>query len=79
MPIRKLRGQTYDEIAIVSGESIPTVDGLSIPAHDYIANAYTDGNLTSVTYKAGGASGTTVAVLTLTYDDGGNLLTITKS
>lgn len=55
------------------------VRGLGVPEHDYIANSYTDGNLTGVTYKAGGASGTTVAVLTLTYDGSGNLLTVTKS
>lgn len=54
------------------------VRGLAIPEHDYLSLAYTGADLTSVTYKSGGASGTTVAVLTLTYS-GGNLATVTKS
>jgi len=55
------------------------VQGLEIPAHDYISMSYTDGNVTSVVYKVGGASGTTVATLTLTYDANDNLLTVTRS
>ena len=53
-------------------------------AYDFIALTYvTSGNgigeVETVTYKAGGASGTTVAVLTLTYDSSDNLETITRS
>jgi len=55
------------------------VQGLEIPGHDYISMSYTGGNVTSVVYKMGGASGTTVATLTLTYDVDDNLLTVTKS
>lgn len=53
--------------------------GMNIPAHDYISNTYTNGNLTGVVYKLGGASGTVVATLTLVYDIDGNLSTVTKS
>jgi hypothetical protein len=53
--------------------------GTGIPAHDYISNTYTDGNLTSVAYKSGGAGGVVVATLTLTYDGSGNLLTVARS
>ncbi len=53
--------------------------GLSIPAHDYISNTYTGSNLTQTVFKRGGASGTTVATLTMTYDGSGNLLTVTRS
>ena len=67
------------EIANDSGNPIPTVTGLSIPEHDYISLGYTDGNLTNVTYKQGGSSGTTVGSLTLTYDGNGNLSSVTKS
>ena len=58
---------------------LPTASGLGVPVHDYIANTYTGDNLTEVVFKAGGASGTVVATLTLTYDGSGNLLTVTRS
>lgn len=58
------------------GDAIP---GFAIPEHDYVAMTYSGSNLTTVTYKQGGASGTTVTTLTLTYDGSGNVLTITKS
>jgi hypothetical protein len=54
-------------------------DGLEIPTHDYISNTYTGSNLTTVVFKRGGASGTTVATLTMTYDGSNNLLTVTRS
>lgn len=44
-----------------------SVAGLDIPPHDYIALSYTGSNLTGVVYKTGGASGSTVATLTLAY------------
>ena len=54
--------------------------GLEIPTHDYISNTYDgSGNLTTVTYKRDGASGITVATLTMTYDANDNLLTVTRS
>jgi hypothetical protein len=40
---------------------------------------YTGSDLTEVVYKSGGAGGTVVATLTLTYDGSGNLLTVTRS
>ena len=52
--------------------------GLEIPTHDYIANTYTGANVTTQVYKRGGASGTVVATLTMTYD-GSNLLTVTRT
>lgn len=53
-------------------------------AFDYIALTYvTSGNgvgeIETVTYKSGGAGGTTVATLTLTYDVSDNLATVTRS
>jgi len=53
--------------------------GLAIPTHDYIANTYTGSNLTQTVFRRGGASGTVVATLTMTYDGSGNLLTVTRS
>ena len=37
--------------------------------YDYIGLTYADVNLTSVVYKTGGATGATVATLTLAYTD----------
>ena len=53
--------------------------GLEIPTHDYIANTYSGNNLTVAVFKRGGASGTVVATLTMTYDGSGNVLTVTRS
>jgi hypothetical protein len=66
------------EIKNDAGNPIPTIDGLEIPAHDYIALSYTGENLTGVVYKDGGAGGTTVATLTLVYA-GSQLTSVTKS
>lgn len=55
-----------------------TMAGLNIPIHDYVGCSYTGTNLTGVVFKVGGSTGDTVATLTLTYDGGGNLLTVTK-
>lgn len=54
------------------------VPGFSLPSYDYISLTYTSGNVTGVVYKSGGASGTTVATLTLAYS-GSVLLSVTKS
>lgn len=55
-------------------------NGMGIPAHDYISNTYNgSGNLESVTYKIGGSSGETVAVIEMTYDGSGNLLTVERT
>ena len=67
------------EVKNDSGNPIPTVEGLSIPEHDYIALSYTGANLTGVVYKDGGSGGTTVATLTLAYDGNDNLTSVTKS
>jgi hypothetical protein len=67
------------EIKNDAGNPIPTIEGLSIPTHDYISCTYTGSNLTGVVYKTGGSSGTTVATLTLTYDGSNNLTSVTKS
>ena len=67
------------EIKNDSGNPIPTIQGLEIPAHDYVSMTYTGSNLTGVVYKDGGSGGTTVATLTLAYDGNSNLTSVTKS
>lgn len=59
-------------------ESLQSLVGFEIPPHDYISLGYTGTDLTSVTYKTGGSSGTTVATLTLGYS-GSNLVSVTRS
>ena len=54
------------------------VPGLNIAPYDYVSLSYTGSNLTGVTYKTGGSSGSPVATLTLTYS-GSNLVSVTKS
>ena len=47
----------------------PVLEGLSIPEHDYIKMGYSGSpaQLTSVTYRYGGSSGTIVATVNLYY------------
>ncbi|MDD5108306.1 MAG: hypothetical protein PHC29_02170 [Candidatus Omnitrophica bacterium] len=58
--------------------------GFEIPAFDYIALTYVSsgngqGEIETVTYKKGGVSGTAVAVLTLAYNPGNEIATITRN
>lgn len=63
--------------------------GTALPVHvfnslvkvdyDYVSLSYTGDNLTSVVFKTGGAGGTTVATVTMTYDANDNLLTAALS
>jgi len=60
---------------------VQDIAGLYIPQHDYISispsAAPTDGDQT-ITYKFGGASGSTVATLTVTYV-AGNVSTVVRT
>tara|TARA_R100000234_G_scaffold111190_1_gene84041 strand:- start:539 stop:760 length:222 start_codon:yes stop_codon:yes gene_type:complete len=61
------------------------VEGFSIPPHDFVSMTYAgtgnagDNDPTTITYKDGGSSGTTVATLTLTYAAAGRVATVTRS
>ena len=71
-------GNQTNPVSDVNPLPVNAVEGLDIPLHDYISCSYTGSNLTQVVYKSGGASGTVVATLNLTYDGASNLLTVTK-
>ena len=64
---------------------VQDIAGLYIPPHDFVLIEYRDsapgiGEIGTVTYKSGGASGTTVAALTLAYDSNTNkLVSISKA
>ena len=64
---------------LIGGGDAHISDGFGIPPYDYIANTYTGNNVTTTVYRRGGASGTIVATLTMTYDGSNNLLTVTRS
>ena len=76
----RLQGLTPEDSINPSSETtLAKIPGIAIPLHDYVALSYTGANLTGVVYKIGGAGGTTVATLVLTYDSSDNLLTVTKT
>jgi hypothetical protein len=77
-PIRFIDTDGQSEY-VSAAKPLPIIDGLEIPAHDYIDLSYTGANLTGVVYKDGGSGGTTVATLTLAYDGSNNLISVTKS
>ena len=62
---------------LIGGGDARFSDGFSVPPYDYIDNTYTGTNLTTTVYKRGGASGTVVGTVTMTYDGSDNLLTAT--
>lgn len=69
---------------ITPNNPFPIVEGFDIPIYDYVALAYVAAGaaideIETVTYKAGGSGGTTVATLTLTYNVDGLLATTTKT
>jgi hypothetical protein len=62
---------------------VQDIAGLYIPQHDYVSLTYVAagngvGEIETITYKQGGASGNTVAVVTLTYDANNKVVTLTK-
>lgn len=72
----------YDDDTNAFG--VKNIGDLVKEEYDYIALTYVasgpgSGEIETVTYKTGGASGTTVAVLTLTYDASDRIATITVS
>ena len=82
--IRTLITQNNSEVS--DSNPLPVLDyGQLVPKiYDYIALTYVAsgngvGQIETVTYKTGGVSGTTVAVLTLTYNASNNIETVTRA
>ncbi len=65
-------------LTAVTEFSAKTAGALVPEAFDYVALSYTGSNLTTATYKTGGAGGSTVATLTLAYT-GAQLDSVTKT
>ncbi len=60
-------------------ELVQVTGGMFIPDHDYVGNTYTGSNLTQVQYRRGGATGSIVATLTMTYNVNDDVVTVVKS
>lgn len=60
------------------------IGGFTLTGYDYIALTYVAagngvGEIETATFKTGGAGGTTIATLTLTYNDSNEVATVTKT
>lgn len=78
---RGSKGAVAVELVDPSGNQIAIQSGLITQAYDYVllSNYDAGGNVGTIVFKSGGAAGTIVGTLTLTYDASGNLLTVTKT
>lgn len=60
------------------------IAGFTVTGYDYIALTYVAagngaGEIETATFKSGGAGGTTIATLTLTYNASNEIATVTKT
>ena len=69
--------QRLDVSAAVIGSLVP--DDYDYMALTYVAAGDGAGKVQTVTYKTGGSGGTTVAVLTLTYNTDDKVATVTRT
>lgn len=70
-------GEIVMKTAAVTGNLVP--DDYDFIALTYVAAGNGAGEIETATYKSGGSGGTTVAVLTLTYDSSDRISSITRS
>ena len=83
---------SFKQSILVNGQDVKSTNPLPVlnfgslvpDSYDYIALTYVAagngaGEVETVTYKDGGAGGTTVAVLTLTYNSDDEVATITRT
>ncbi len=81
MSVAQILGNDGDRVAEVTLDGalvVSVLDSLVPTGYNFIALGYTGADLTTVTFKSGGSSGTIVGVLTLTYT-AGVLQTVTRS
>jgi hypothetical protein len=80
MPAKRISSRQFEEITIREiSTPVNVLQGLNIPPHDFIEMVYTASNLTTVRYRVGGAAGTIVCTLTLTYDGANNPTSVTRT
>ena len=74
--VTTLDAGTYSVEQVAEGFHLPEYDYLTIA---YVASGNGAGEIETITYKEGGASGATVAVLTLGYNASNKLVSVTKA
>ena len=84
LDIKDLEKQKFVAVSsnLTAVRVLDSVSNSLVPdCYDYISLSYTDSNLTTVVFKIGGASGTTVSTLTLAYTGTtvSNLVSVTKT
>lgn len=72
-------GTTWAPIKVNTGGALSVLSAMVPFAYDYVSFGYTGNNVTTMVFKTGGSTGTTVATLTLAYDINDNLTSITRS
>jgi hypothetical protein len=70
--------QVSTGVGTVYQQRVQVIGGFLVPAFDYVAFSYTGTNITGITYKTGGPSGTTVAALSLAYS-GSSISSVTRT
>jgi hypothetical protein len=60
-------------------ETVMSLDSFGIAGFDDVELSYTGANMTGVTYRKGGPTGTIVAVMALAYDGNGELTRVTRT
>ncbi len=85
---RKL-SDTTDSVTAVQGDAgsqawpVREVSGLVPKEYDHVLLTYdsppNENDIVQVTYKVGGSGGTTVAVLSITYDANRNISSVTRA
>lgn len=78
MPLEsEIRRRSRDELErAIAGFVIDPFDYVLLT---YVASGNGEGKVETATYKQGGSSGTTIAVLTLTYNSDNRVQTVTKT
>ena len=77
--VKAAKGKQMVDITNKYARELDISNPMGIPAYDFIVNTYSGDNIATTTYKRGGTSGTSVAVVSYTYDGSDNLLTVTRS
>lgn len=61
------------------GPQMADFSGISIPESDYVSRAWDAGTLTETwTFRLGGAGGAVTTVITIVYDAGDDIVSVTK-
>lgn len=84
-PISTLQKGSYKQLVDTNiAQRVAVESGMITESYDYVALTYVAagngaGEIETAIYKTGGASGTTVATLTLTYNAADEIATITRT